>query len=338
MQSHSIIAVVTRETRLQGLKARWATASNAAFRMKQAVEHERSRRRAQAKTTSANATSAESLAAVDAFADHDEYLEEDAAYQSNLSVLQRDLELGYPVVNIDRTLLATFDFGRCIAVVVVGQDGLVANAAKYVGDLPIIGVNPDPQRIDGVLLPFAIHEARRIVQQVVRGQARTRQVTLAQAELNDGQKLLAFNDLFIGCRSHASARYTLEADGRFEEQSSSGVLVSTGAGSTGWLSSVYNMVDGVLRTQGREPIPRPALAWEDRRLAWVVREPFLSKQSQAGLVAGLLPESEELVIGSQLPTGGVIFSDGVEADFLEFNSGTIARVFAASQRAHLVVR
>jgi hypothetical protein len=38
-----------------------------------------------------------------------------------------------------------------------------------------------------------------------------------------------------------------------------------------------------------------------------------------------------------MPSGGVIFSDGVEADFLEFTSGTTARIGIASQSAHLVV-
>ena len=39
-----------------------------------------------------------------------------------------------------------------------------------------------------------------------------------------------------------------------------------------------------------------------------------------------------------MPSGGVIFSDGMESDFLDFNSGTVGRVRAASQRAVLVAR
>jgi hypothetical protein len=78
--------------------------------------------------------------------------------------------------------------------------------------------------------------------------------------------------------------------------------------------------------------------WEDRQLLWAVREPFRSKHSSADLVAGLLNEGSELVIGSQMPTSGVIFSDGVETDYLEFNSGSIARFTVSKQRARLVVR
>ena len=82
---------------------------------------------------------------------------------------------------------------------------------------------------------------------------------------------------------------------------------------------------------------RVQLHWEDRRLVWAVREPFRSRHSGADLVAGVLEDDEELVIGSQMPSRGVIFSDGVEDDFLEFSSGTIARFTVSSQRARLVV-
>ena len=122
-----------------------------------------------------------------------------------------------------------------------------------------------------------------------------------------------------------------------EVQSSSGVLVSTGAGSTGWLSSVFNMASGVASFCGGTAVKPIRLPWEDRRLVYVVREPFVSRHSQANLVAGMLEAEQELVLESLMPSGGAVFSDGMEADFLEFNSGAIATVRAAEQRARLVV-
>ena len=115
------------------------------------------------------------------------------------------------------------------------------------------------------------------------------------------------------------------------------MLVSTGAGSTGWLSSLFNMTAGFCRFAGERPPEPVTLQWEDRRLMWAVREPFRSKHSSADLVAGMLDERSELVIGSQMPDSGVIFSDGIESDFLEFNSGSIARFTVSKQRARLVV-
>src|SRR5205085_10757969 len=100
----------------------------------------------------------------------------------------------------------------------------------------------------------------------------------------------------------------------------------------GWLSSVFNMASGVSRLLGGETSERIVLPWEDRRLVWAVREPFVSKSSRAELVAGLLEEGRELVVESLMPEGGVIFSDGIESDYLPLTRGTIARIAASSQK------
>jgi NAD kinase len=329
------IIIVTRQTRLQGLRSRWVTDSQAKFRLKQAKAIETERRAIGRKQRGGAATVDSEVAAE---ADFDEYVAEDRTYQAMLQRLKMDLDFGLPVKLIDRSYLPTFDFFSAAAIVVVGQDGLVANTAKYSKGLPIIGVNPDPERIDGILLPFQVSQTRIAVKKVLDDNFRARSVTLAEVQLNDGQKMLAFNDFFIGCASHVSARYTLEVEGRSEAQSSSGVLVATGAGSTGWLSSVFNMARGITQLMG---VPGPdsiQLDWEDRRLAWMVREPFASRHSQANLVAGILPEGQELVVESLMPENGVIFSDGIESDFLPFASGTIARIKASDQRAQLVVK
>jgi hypothetical protein len=338
------IAIVSSPTRLEGLRRRWGTVGQAKFRLKQAHQHEMALRAGPDANLQGNTQAkrgpkrlAAPLPKAQEQADFEDYLEEDAVHKDVIDQLEDELQFGLPVKRVDRSFVPNFDFGGCEVVVVVGQDGLVANTAKYVGGIPIVAVNPDPQRIDGVLLPFGPGQARTIVRRVLDRKFQQRPVTLAEVELNDGQMLLAFNDFFIGAASHVSARYVLEASGKSEPQSSSGILVSTGAGSTGWLSSVFNMAGGLARFLGDQIEARPQLAWEDRRLVWAVREPFVSKRSKASLVAGWLEEGKELVVESLMPDGGVIFSDGIESDFLPFTSGTIARLRVSQQRAHLVV-
>jgi len=270
--------------------------------------------------------------------DFAQYQAEDAAYQRSLATVRRALDLGLPQQYLDRSLVPTYRFAPTDVVVALGQDGLVANVAKYVRALPLVGVNPDPERYDGVLLPWRPAEAGRAVAGVLEGRALSRPVTLAEAVLNDGQRLLAFNDLFIGAGSHVSARYRLRVGDAVEAQSSSGVLVSTGAGSTGWISSVFNMAAGVAAFTGGRGGQGIRLDWEDPRLLYAVREPFISRHSTARIVAGYVPRDAELGLESLMPTGGVIFSDGVESDFLQFNAGTSARVRAASEHALLVVK
>ena len=301
------IVLVTRKTRLAQLVERFNTRAQAKFY----IEH--------------------------AGGDFADYVREDDAYTRSLEYLHRSLDLGLKLQHVDRGFVPNFVFAPSDLIVAVGQDGLVANVAKYAGEHPIVPVNPDPERFDGVLLPFQTPDARAAVTRVIENKATLRHITLAEARLADGQRLLGFNDLFIGQRSHVSARYAITAHGKREAQSSSGVLVSTGAGSTGWLSSVFNMAAAVSSFTGGNTGKPLHLGWDDPRLVFVVREPFASRHSQISIAAGVIAAGQSLALESQMPAGGVIFSDGVEADALAFNSGAIATIGAAAQRTHLVV-
>ena len=306
--SWSRVLIVRRATRLEELIARFNTKPQARFYIESAGGD---------------------------FADYDA---EDAAYRRALDEVEHGIRGIAKVHVIDRGFLPNYLFADDELVVAVGQDGLVANTAKYSLARPIVGVNPEPSRYDGVLLPFDAHSAISAVRDALGGNASIQQVSMATVRLNDGQHLLAFNDFFIGVRTHVSARYRIAADGHEEVQSSSGVLVSTGAGSTGWLSSVFNMAAGVGAFVGaRVKLPRP-LPWNARELRWVVREPFASRATAATMVVGRLGEGELLELESHMPTNGVIFSDGLEQDFLNFNSGAIAHLGLADVSAQLVVR
>jgi len=265
------------------------------------------------------------------------------AYRNAVNLLTRSLPQGVRHQFIDRSFLPTFLFGECDLVVALGRDGLVANTAKYLKGQPLVGLNPDPERIDGVLLPFPISKADSVLNDVVAGKYTAREVTMAQASLNDGRTLLAVNDLFLGQRTHTSARYRIAVGDRAEDQSSSGVIVSTGAGSTGWYRSILAGAAGVVEEFGGPKVVRAIrekyrFDWEARELRFTVREPFVSKTSRAGLVCGSVAEGKELVITSQMPRDGVIFSDGIEADRLEFNSGGVVKIGVAARRLRLVDR
>ena len=129
------IAVVTQPTRLAGLVARWATRSAASFHVRQAIVHERSRRpAAKNRTASAEATSQDVAAAqaagAAAFA---EYEREDQTQHDTVDQLKKELDLGFPLKFVERQYLPTFDFRGCVAVIVAGRDGLVANAREVCG-------------------------------------------------------------------------------------------------------------------------------------------------------------------------------------------------------------
>jgi NAD kinase len=313
MMSIEKIVVVTKKTALEELVLRLNSRSQARFYLEQ------------------NGVSFE------------EYERSDAQYRRSVEAIAKQLPRSLKSQFIDRDLLPTYQFSERDMIVTVGPDGLVINVAKYLTAQPILAVNPDPARIDGILIPFAVAELGTWIDRALGGAARIARISMAQASLNDGQTLYAVNDLFIGPRSHGSARYTLEHAGRSESQSSSGIIISTGAGCTGWLRSIVTGAWQITRLFADLPEAPPgsdqlALGWEADRLWFSVREPFISRTSGAGIVFGQLARGQELVITSQMPDYGVIFSDGIEADYLAFNSGFIARVGLAERKAHLIMR
>ncbi len=264
----------------------------------------------------------------------DDYEAEHEVFQHSLSSLQTQLSSVIKHKTVERFFMPSFIFSEKNLVVVIGQDGLVANTAKYSKGLPIIAVNPDKQRYDGVLLPFDTTDFIDGVENVITNNYKSKIMRFAEAKLNDGQRLLAFNDLFIGASSHISARYKISFNNNTEEQSSSGLIVSTPAGSTGWLSSIFNMAYGVTSMFEKNLKPkRPKL--KDTELLFAVREPFKSIRTQTGITAGIIRSQNNLTIESLMPTSGVIFSDGIETDFLKFNSGSIATIGIALRQAGL---
>jgi NAD kinase len=270
--------------------------------------------------------------------DFEDYEKEDVVFHDSLSVLQRRVSKVIKNKIVERSFLPNFLFSPNHVIIVIGQDGLVANTAKYSNGVPIIGVNPDPERFDGVLLPFQAENFIEGLERVLENKYQYKETSFAEARLNDGQRLLAFNDLFIGAASHVSARYEISFNNKKEEHSSSGIIVSTQAGSTGWMSSIFNMTYGMQEFIAHQPQIQKQTTLKNNELLFAVREPFASRKTQTGLMAGIVNENTQLVIESFMPQNGVIFSDGIEHDFLKFNSGSIATIGVAKEKAKLVLR
>jgi NAD kinase len=268
--------------------------------------------------------------------DFKDYEIEYSNFQRSLDTLQSRLSRIIKYKIIDREYLPSYIFSANNVIIVIGQDGLVANTAKYSNNVPIIAVNPDKNRFDGVLLPFDTSNFIQGVLSVIENTSNSRTLRFAEAKLNDNQRLLAFNDLFVGASTHISARYKISYKNEIEEQSSSGLIISTSAGSTGWLSSIFNMAYGVTSMFEKNLKPkRPKI--KDNQLLFAVREPFESIRTQIGITAGIVQGSNKLIIESLMPSNGVIFSDGIEKDFLNFNSGSIAEIGIAEEKANLIM-
>ncbi|MFB7450036.1 hypothetical protein [Streptomyces sp. NPDC056194] len=229
---------------------------------------------------------------------------------------------------VERADLDRFLFGPEDVVVVVGQDGLVANAAKYLTGQPVIGVDADPGRNPGVLVRHRPDRARRLLPYAAGAGAAVDELTMVEAVTDDAQRLLALNEIYVGPAGHQTARYTLGLDGTDvppESQASSGVLVGTGTGATGWLRSLWEQRSSTLA------LPAPA----DARLAWFVREAWPSPTTGTTLVEGLLGAGRGLRLTVESDRL-VAFGDGVESDALELTWGQTIHLTVSPSRLRLV--
>ena len=257
----------------------------------------------------------------------DKYEAQHETYKNACAQLKAQLPRGVRSQWIERETLPMFGFGDDDTVVAIGPDGLVVNLAKYLRGQTVVAFNPDPRHIDGVLLPFRVEQAPLVWKRLARGELPIQNVTMARARTADGQQLLAVNDLFIGASSHVAARYQIGYRGRAEAQISSGVIVSTGAGSTGWRRSIVCGAAKLCGENSSETSYR--FAPDAQKLAFCVREPFESLASGADIIAGEIAQGETLDLVSQMPQGGFIFGDGVVEDFIEWNAGVAVSVGVA---------
>ncbi|RPH38627.1 MAG: sugar kinase, partial [Burkholderiales bacterium] len=242
-------------------------------------------------------------------ADFSDYQQEDDTYKHAIHQTEVYLRQLGRVHVLQRNFLPNFIFGKSDIVVVLGQDGLVANTIKYLNDQPVLAINPDPDRWDGILLPFEVDDIPNVMPEVFKNSRNFKEITMAKAKLNNGQILCGVNDLFVGQKSHVSARYLLAIGNKKEQQSSSGIIVSTGLGSTGWLKSILTgavSIADYVNSNRLKMNPKVDLSWNSDFLYFTVREPFPSVTSGTSLVFGKISNSNPMQITSQMPENGVI--------------------------------
>jgi hypothetical protein len=256
----------------------------------------------------------------------DEVEARDAAQRDALVTAISAIPFDWRRARVERSDLDRFLFEPTDVVVTVGPSGLVANVAKYLDGQPVVGINPDPARDGALLARHRPLDAAELIGAAAAGATPIDERTMVEAVLDDGQRVLALNEVFLGHQSHQSARYLIRCPGGEEHQSSSGIVVTTGTGATGWGRSIS------LERHTTLALPEP----EERRLAYFVREAWPSPTFGVSVTEGLIGPDDRLEIVSELNEGGVVFGDGIETDRVDFGWGVQATVGVARERLRLV--
>ena len=255
----------------------------------------------------------------------DEVLARHAILEAALHAVTAEVPSKWRRARVARPELDRFLFEPDDVVVVVGQDGLVANVAKYLRGQPVIGINPSTALNPGVLVRHPPQAIGDLLAMFARGALRCEERTMVRARLGNGQTLVALNEIFVGHRTHQSARYSLAFAGHVERQSSSGLIVATGTGATGWAQSISN------DRKHAPTLPGPL----EPLVAFLVREAWASVTTGAELVAGRIAPGDALTVTSEMNDGGTVFGDGIEADHLELPFGQTVELGCAEEAMRL---
>lgn len=188
------------------------------------------------------------------------------AHQRTLRQVQRTLRALGAKITVLRGPGLVFDASDAALVVTVGGDGTLLAASHHVGNIPILGVNSSPAHSVGFFCPAHLGNLEETLEAALEGSLPS--VLLARMQVSVNNRIVSrrvLNEaLFCHAIPAATSRYVVSFDGRSEEQRSSGVWVSTAAGST-----------GAARSAGGKVLP-----FSSRKLQLVVREPYIESRSQ----------------------------------------------------------
>jgi len=205
----------------------------------------------------------------------------------------------------EKRKLAVADF-----VVTVGGDGTVLGSSHYVRGGAIMGVNSAPKDSIGHFCFAQKSDFDEKLDGALEERLRPRKLARLAVLLDEKQlPELALNDVLIAhyCAA-ATTRYIIQIGSDSEEHRSSGIWISTAAGSTA----------GILSAGGK------AMPQRSRRMQYLIRELYRERGRDYKLTRGMLDKSGEMLIASKMPEGE-LYIDGSRTRY-RFQFGMRARI------------
>ncbi|MBI3033628.1 NAD(+)/NADH kinase [Candidatus Woesearchaeota archaeon] len=207
---------------------------------------------------------------------------------------------------INRDVLDAEKLRNADLIITVGGDGTFLRTAQYVKDQPVLSVASSLEKNEGFFARAIKEDFEKKMGMILRDEFSIINLNRLQSEIaySSGEKAVlepAVNEVFVGSRKpYITFRYMLKIGKDEELQKSSGVIISTGAGSTAWSRSAG----------GKK------LEMTSKKMQYVVREPYFGRLTQPKMTQGVLDEPSSIRIKSESWDGIVaIDSHHHEHDF-----------------------
>jgi NAD+ kinase len=219
-----------------------------------------------------------------------------------------------------------FDESQYDIICTIGGDGTFLDASKYVKNKSMIGVNSSPEDSVGRFCAITADQFASFLDQWEEGKAKPIELARLHVE-KDGQAMLpVLNDVLVCNQNPAStSRYILQVGKKKEEQKSSGIWISTAAGST-----------AAIRGAGGTVLPL-----EDKRYQWIVREPYPQPSHEPSMLFSLMKPQQLLKVHSKMREGRMYMDGSMRMHAFEFgsvltfhNQGPVLRTWNLESMSH----
>jgi NAD+ kinase len=207
-------------------------------------------------------------------------------------------------------------------IITVGGDGTFLDASHYASPRQLLlGVNSNPSTSHGAFCCADRNNFEKIFSRLLHKKVPLLLLNRLQVFINRKKvPILALNDTLFANRTPAgTSRYLLKVGKNTEEQKSSGIWISTAAGST-----------AALRSAGGKPMVKTS-----KDLQFMVREPFVKKGKKYKQVHGWIKRGQSLKIVSRM-SRAAIFLDGAHLHY-EVGYGDVVEVRSAGEPIQAVL-
>lgn len=253
-----------------------------------------------------------------------ERVEDHWDYQKTLSELESEFESAGVDCHIVRVPVNSCEvFENKDLIVSLGGDGTTLRTSHYIkDDTPLLPLRTG--RSIGVLCSGEADKAGSIIERLLEDDFSIEERMRVAAEFR-GRKEYALNEVMVGNKYPRPSYYKLLFKGKEEEQGSSGVVVSSGSGSTGWYGNVWE-------TSNLKSFPR-----DSKKLRYIVREPMRVEEEGLELLHGEIEEGEEFKIESLMDFNGVICFDSALKFMYDFPLGDTVKLSVSDEPLRVII-